>query len=197
MKKFVLFALTACLMLSLIGCGGNGGTETTKAPNPSTPVETTPAGADGTTASTTEGTEAPTEAPAAEGFLFNYNGTEIAMHAPAAPIVEALGEPKKYTESASCAFEGLDKTYYYGSFYLDTYPMGEEDFVYGWWFADDSLTTEEGIYIGATQAQVEAAYGADAFNGTNAYTVTKGDTMLTVILEDGVVTSIQYAIILT
>jgi len=193
MKRLILFALIACMALSLIGCGGNGGAETTEAPAASTPVVTTPAG---TEAPAPEETEAPTEAPAADGFVFSYNGTEIAMHAPAAPIVEALGEPKKYTESASCAFEGLDKTYYYGSFYLDTYPMGEEDFVYGWWFADDTLTTEEGIYIGATQAQVEAAYGADAFNGTNAYTVTKGDTMLTVILENGIVTSIQYAIIL-
>lgn len=192
MKKLILFALSACLMLSMAACGGNGGNETTAAPDVSTPVETSPAG----TETTPAGTEAPETTPTEEGFTFRYNGTEITMHAPAAPIVEALGEPKKYTESASCAFEGLDKTYYYGSFYLDTYPMGEEDFVYGWWFADDTLTTEEGIYIGATQAQVEAAYGADAFNGTNAYTITKGDTMLTIILEDGVVSSIQYAIIL-
>lgn len=192
MKKLILFALSACLMLSMAACGGNGGTETTAAPDVSTPVETAPAGSETTPA----GTEAPETTPTEEGFTFHYNGTEITMHAPAAPIVEALGEPKQYTESASCAFEGLDKTYYYGSFYLDTYPMGEEDFVYGWWFADDTLTTEEGIYIGAAQAQVEAAYGADTFNGSNAYIIKKGDTMLTIILEDGVVSSIQYAIIL-
>lgn len=188
MKKLILLTLTLSLLLSLAACGSADQPETTAGIPESTAHQTTaPAGE----------TEAPgqTEAPA-DGFVFSYNGVDITMHAPAAPIIEALGEPKKYTESASCAFEGLDKNYYYGSFYLDTYPVGEEDFIYGWWFADDTLTTQEGIYIGATQAQVESAYGADAFNGTNAYTVKKGDTMLTIILEDGVVSSIQYAIIL-
>ena len=186
MKKTIFLILTLCLLVSFTACGG-------ETPAPSTPVETAAPGTEAVTATT----PVTTEAPAEDGFVFNCNGTAISMHAPAAPIVEALGEPKKYTESASCAFEGLDKTYYYGSFYLDTYPMGEEDFVYGWWFADDTLTTEEGIYIGASQADVEKAYGADAFNGTNAYVITKGDTMLTIILEEGMVSSIQYAIILS
>ncbi len=187
MKKLILLTLALCLMLC--ACGGETTPETTGMeiinPQPEPPDETEP------------GIEPHATTPAtADGFTFTYNGTTITMHAPAASIVEALGEPKKYTESASCAFEGLDKTYYYGSFYLDTYPLNGEDYVYGWWFADDTLATEEGIYIGATQQQVEAAYGAEAFNGTNAYTVKKNDTMLTVILEDGLVSSIQYAIIL-
>lgn len=183
MKKTIIFAIIACMLLS--GCGGNGAAETTAAP-----VETQPS--DAAVETTTPVFE--TEAPSDNAFSMTYNGTEIKLHAPAAPIIEALGEPKKYTESASCAFDGLDKTYYYGSFYLDTYPQDEEDFVYGWWFADDSLTTAEGIYIGATQAEVEAAYGADAFNGANAYIVKQSDGMLTVILQDGVVSSIQYII---
>ena len=105
---------------------------------------------------------------------------------------KALGEPMKYTESASCAFDGLDKSYYYGSFYLETYPQGDKDFVYGWWFADDSVSTPEGIYIGAAQADVEKAYGAENFNGTNAFSVKKGNGTLTIILDKGLVTSIQY-----
>ena len=166
MKKIMIFAMIACMVMSLAGCAGGGSDTTTTAPS-----------ADG-------------------GFTFTYKGTEIALHAPAAPILEALGEPMKYTESASCAFEGLDKNYYFGSFYLDTYPKGEEDFVYGWWFADDSVKTDEGIYIGAAQGDVEAAYGADSYNGTNAYVVRREQGTLTIILEDGVVTSIQYAIVL-
>lgn len=182
MKKTIIFMLLTCMLLA--GCGNTSSHEAT-----TVPVETDAVAAQ-TTAPVNE-----TEAPAGEAqFSLVYNGTEIKLHAPAAPIVEALGEPKKYTESASCAFDGLDKTYYYGSFYLDTYPQGEEDFVYGWWFADDSLATAEGIYIGASQAAVEAAYGADTFNGNNAYTVKQEDGMLTIILEEGIVTSIQYII---
>lgn len=187
MKKYLCVILVLCLLLA--GCGNSNVQPATE-----TPVQTQ----ENAEGSATAAPSVQTEAPAAENlFSLTYQGVEITLHAPAAPIVEALGEPKKYTESASCAFDGLDKTYYYGSFYLDTYPQGEEDFVYGWWFADDSLTTAEGIYIGSTQASVEAVYGAETFNGTNAYVVKQNDGVLTVILEAGIVTSIQYAIHLT
>ena len=176
MKKLLIVALAISMLLSLAACGA--GTE------PS-----------GTVGSNNGGSqEATTPAAKEPDFTFAYKGTKITFHAPAAPIVAALGEPTKYTESTSCAFEGLDKSYYYGSFYLETYPKGTEDFVYGWWFADDSVATEEGIYIGATQAEVEKAYGTECYNGTNAFIVNKTDGSLTIILEDGAVSSIQYAI---
>ncbi len=173
MKKLIIFALIACMLLSFAGCqsGSEAGASTKPSENAGSQAEQTE-----------------------KGFTFTYKGTEITMHAPAAPILAALGEPVKYTESASCAFDGLDKSYYYGSFYLDTYPKGEEDFVYGWWFADDSVSTEEGIYIGSSRAEVEKAYGTDGYNGTNAYVISRGGATLTVILEEGVVSSIQYAI---
>ena len=172
MKKLLILLLALCMLASLAACSG----ETPQTPN----NNNNPGNNNQTT----------------EGFSFTYKGTKIAIHADAEPILAALGEPKSYTEQASCAFEGLDKTYYYGSFYLDTYPLNGKDYVYGYWFADDSVSTEEGIYIGATKAQVESAYGADAFNGVNAYMVTKGDNLLTIILEEGLVSSIQYALVL-
>lgn len=140
-------------------------------------------------------TPAPTE-PAKDNYVFTYNGTAIMMDVEATDIVAALGEPKSYTEETSCAFEGLDKTYFYGSFYLSTYPMGEKDFVYSVWFADDTVSTAEGIRIGNTQAQVESAYGTAGYNGSNAYKMTKGDSTLTIILTDGLVSSVIYEIVL-
>ena len=133
--------------------------------------------------------------PVQDSYSFVYNGTTIALHAPAEAIVAALGEPKKYSESTSCAFEGLDKSYGYGSFYLETYPLGDKDYVYGWYFVDDMVENAEGICIGSTKADVEAAYGAENYNGTNAFEMTKGSGKLTVILENDVVTSVQYVII--
>lgn len=167
MKKFLLILTILSLVLSFAACGGSG----------------TEGGNSGSTITVPEDT-----------FTFEYKGTKIQFHAEAAPIVAALGEPVKYTESASCAFQGLDKSYYYGSFYLETYPVGDKDYVYGWWFADDSVSTEEGIYIGATQADVEKAYGTEGYNGTNSYTIKRDSGSLTIILKDGLVSSIQYAI---
>lgn len=176
MKNVIVVLLCICMAFSLVACGNEANNETT-------PTETTATQPGGSTVSK-------------ENFSFTYNGIKIALFAPAEPIIKELGEPKNYTESPSCAFNGMDKTYFYGSFYMDTYPMDGKDYVYGWWFADDSVTTKEGIYIGATQADVEKAYGAENFNGDNAYIVTQNEGTLTIIVEDGLVTSIQYAIIL-
>ena len=169
MKKIFALILALTMILTLAACGGEAAPETTA------PVS------GGTTTQ-----------PDASSWKYTVQGVDILMHAEAAPVLEALGEPVSYTEEASCAFTGLDKTYYYGGFYLQTYPMGEEDFVYSVWLVDDSSTTPEGIYIGASQAEVEAAYGTEGFNGSNAYVMTGTTSTLTIILTDGVVSSIQY-----
>lgn len=133
------------------------------------------------------------EAPAPEeNFTFVYYGVAISPHGDAGPVIEALGEPKSYTEEASCAFEGLDKTYYYGSIYISTYPLDGKDYIYTLWFADDTVTTAEGIRIGSTRSEVEKAYGADAFNGTNTCELTKGNSKLTILVTDGLVSAVRY-----
>ena len=134
--------------------------------------------------------------PQEENFSFTYNGTKITLGTEAAPIIDALGEPRSYTEEPSCAFDGMDKTYYYGSFYLSTYPMDGKDYVYNLWFADDGVATDEGIRIGSTQSQVEDAYGKDCFNGTNIFVMPKGQSKLVILIEDGKVSSIRYEVIL-
>jgi hypothetical protein len=138
------------------------------------------------------GCAAPNAAPEQEVLCFTYQNVKITPHAEAAPIISSLGEPKTYTEEASCAFEGMDKTYYYGSFYLATYPMEGKDYVYMLWFADDTVATEEGIRIGSNQADVESVYGADSFNGTNAYVLIKGNSKLMILITEGEVSAIRY-----
>lgn len=127
-----------------------------------------------------------------EGFSFHYNGLEILLNTDAAPVIASLGEPTSYTEEPSCAFDGLDKTYFYGSFYLSTYPLDGKDYVYSIWFADDTVATPEGIRIGMPQPEVEAICGADSFSSANVCVLTKGDTTLTILLKDGLVCSVQY-----
>ena len=168
MKKIFALILALTMVLTLAACGGETAPETT-APAAKAPM-----------------------APDASSWKYTVRGVDILMHAEAGPILEALGEPVSYTEEASCAFTGLDKTYNYGGFFLNTYPIGDADYIYGVCLMDDSSTTPEGIYIGATQAEVEAAYGADGFNGTNAYILKSTTTTLTIILDDGLVSSIQY-----
>ncbi len=171
MKKLICITLLLCLVLT--ACGSNGE-------------------ATGTQPSTQGGTAA----PVASGYVFTYQDVNIQMSAEASAIVAALGAPKSYTEETSCAFDGLDKTYYYGSFYMQTYPLAGIDYVYSLWIVDDSISTPEGLYIGAPQAQVEQVFGTEGYNGSNAYIMTKDGSMLTIIFTDGVISSIQYDAIL-
>ncbi len=193
MKKSFALILIFCMLLALSACGGEEDSAASTAAG--TTVSGSTEAATQANGSETDPTE--TEAAQDTGFVFVYQGVEIRLNADMAPILEQLGEPISYTEAASCAFEGLDKTYYYGSFYIDTYPDGDKDYVYDFWFSDDGVATTEGLYIGATEDLVTAAYPDAVYNGENAWTLTTEEGVLTILMADGVVTSIQYSITLS
>lgn len=179
MKKILAVLLAA---LALTGCAAGKQPEVTTAPAQSQTQATQPAG-----------TEQESEPAAAEnaGFTIPFRGVDITLGTPMEPVLAALGEPTSYTEQTSCAFEGLDKTYYYGSLYIQTNPAPEGDRIAAVWFADDSITTAEGVYIGADRATVEKAYGS--FSG-DACTLERDGQRLMILLTEGAVTSIQYTL---
>jgi len=125
-------------------------------------------------------------------FEVTCGSVQIHINDFADPVIEALGEPMGYTEETSCVFDGLDKTYYYGSFYILTRSAAEGDRIQSLWFADDSLATAEGITIGSAREAVEQAYGADCFQGQNACVLARDDSTLTIILSEGTVNGIRY-----
>jgi hypothetical protein len=135
-----------------------------------------------------------TTPPTEEGktYTFTSGTTQIAINADAAPILVALGQWRDYAESASCAFEGLDKVYTYAGFEIQTYPIGEKDFVYMIILQDDTVATEKGIRIGATKDAVLTAYGTPNEESANALTYNGKGMYLQFILREGTVTSIQY-----
>lgn len=128
------------------------------------------------------------------GFLFRYQGHTIFMDQEAGPLLYRLGAPQGCSQEPSCAFDGMDTTYFHGSFYLTTYPAGSAEHISGLWFADDTVSTEEGIRIGSSREAVVEAYGADHFRGDSCI-LEKGNTMLTIILTDDIVSSIEYSLI--
>lgn len=136
------------------------------------------------------------EAPQEKELHFTFNGKDIVLNAPAQPILDALGEPKAKTEEPSCAFDGLDKTYSYDGFNLQTYPLDGAEYVFGFWFTDGTVSTPEGIAIGSAEADVVKAYGEENRSGDNVFVLTRDGGRLTIILADGKVSSIQYAITL-
>ena len=170
MKKIIALILTAVTVLCLVSCGGNGNSGNGSG----------------------EGNNSAT--PKTSKYVFkvkNKNGYEVKIDADMSEVLSALGEPLSYFEAASCAFEGLDKTYTYAGFTVMTRPDGSKDYVNAIFLTDDSLTTAKGIYIGASADEVIAAYGETAKTDT-LISYTDGNTTLNFILKNGKVVSIEY-----
>ena len=87
--------------------------------------------------------------------------------------------------------EGIDKTYTYSGFELDTYPQGEVDHISAVVFKDDSVATAEGICIGDTREKLEEAYGAGTEEG-GMLVYAKDGMKLCFILQGDEVVSIEY-----
>jgi len=177
MKRIVLLA--ACFIL-LTGCGKE---EPAKQVNSDAVVTEVPENS----------SQADSSSEQEKGFEFLYNDVTIPMNVDAAPIIDALGEPQEYFEAASCAFQGLDKTYTYSGFELTTYPKDDLDYVSTIYVLDDSVTTDKGIYIGSTLEEVTSAYGTDYSEESGEYTFTMGASTLSFLIEDDCVTSITYS----
>lgn len=127
-----------------------------------------------------------------KGYTYTCNGVVIEMDADAASIIEQLGEPDAYFEAPSCAFEGIDKIYTYGSVEIDTYPMKDKDYVSSITFKDDTITTTEGIGIGDSVEKMEAVYGSDWSDEDGMAVYEKDGMKLCFIMEGDSIISIEY-----
>ena len=173
-KYLILFGTVACTAALLFaGCGGG---------------------------ESVEGEGKPTNAPKTEqnktngkGYVFESTGGTIGVDMEAAPILEALGEADSYFEAPSCAFEGMDKMYTYGSFEIDTYEQNGKDYISGILFKDDMVATPEGVSLFMTKADIIKAYG-ETYTEENGMLVYEKDSMkLKFLVVDDEITLIEYA----
>ena len=188
-KRAAAFLLAAVMCLGLAACGGSGSDVNT--------IEKD--GGKAETASVQEAPSeealAPSEAAVGTGYVYTLTykdaSIDVTPDQNMAEVLAALGDADSYFEAASCAFEGLDKTYMYGHVEVDTYPQGEEDFISSIYFLDDLAVTNEGVRVGSTKEEMEAAYGTDySVVGTECI-YAKGNSELRIIVEGDKVSSIQ------
>ncbi len=86
------------------------------------------------------------------------NNVEITPNKEAKPIIEALGEPLEYIETASCGFDDMDRTYKYNGFVIDTVTINGVEYIYTVEIINDLISTPEGAYIGMTLAEIKDIY---------------------------------------
>ncbi len=122
---------------------------------------------------------------------------EIACHVDMDKVLDAFSDLEyEYSESISCAYNGMDKIYDFSDdgFIIYTYPVGNKDFVLEVAISSEEITQRDGkVYVGMSKDEVIALFGSDyAEEGdTITYTVKDEQTMY-FLLSDGVVT--EYAI---
>lgn len=180
MKRTLISVLLLSLLFTLTACGGKKDTPSPQAPDGAASTEdvsTAPA--------------APTPA-AGSKYVLTYRNCPLPMNAEFAPLLDFLGEPDSYFEAASCAFDGLDKTYTYAGVEIITYPDEERDYISSVRILDSSVSTPEGITVGSTRADVIAAYGEDFQEIGEQYVYEDGDAVFSVLFEDGAAISVEY-----
>lgn len=173
MKKIILFIIVAML---LVGCGTKD--ETKDIQDNNNPVQEDKKSEDQTANTEKE----------PSGYAFGYNDVSIHMNTDVVPVIDALGESLHYFEAESCAFKGLDKTYSYPGFEITTYPLDGKDYISAIDLKDDTVSTPEGVYLGATVDDMIAAYGEDYIGSSGSYTYTKDDSKIQFItMEDDII----------
>jgi len=179
-KKLFVYVLIFALAASMAaGCSGGDDTKNTQ------PAGTT-AAQDGQPS-----TAAPVSA--GDGYTFELNGAEIKPGMTQDDLLAAVGETNNVFEAPSCAGQGTDYTYTYGSVEVSTVP--DENGVNAVSLIvlkDDLVKTPEGVSLFMTMDDMTAAYGDGYTSSGSTYTYQKGNVKLQFIIENDEITSIQY-----
>jgi hypothetical protein len=123
-------------------------------------------------------------------FSFVADGVELIPGTPFDATV--LGEASSVYEVPSCAIEGTDNVYNYETFEITAYDDGTGEVVYSIYLLDSNLTTTEGLALGDDAARVIELYGENYTEVGTAYVYTRSNTQLLLIMQNGVVVSIEY-----
>ncbi len=109
---------------------------------------------------------------------------------------EIFGQEQSYSEVPSCAGQGTDKVYNYGSYEITAYQDGEEEKIYSVYFIDDQITTTEGVKISDDKSVMLEKYGESYEQTGNQYTYKSGNVLLAFIVENDFITSITYSLVI-
>ncbi|MBQ5991858.1 MAG: membrane lipoprotein lipid attachment site-containing protein [Clostridia bacterium] len=167
MKRTILF-LTALLMLAAIGCGP------AKADDPNT-VFIDP--------NAVRGGEY-------GDLYFEAYGVRFGIYDETEQVLSALPAYNSTFSEQSCAFPGADVSYSFGGFRIMTNEIDGVSRITGISVKDDTVKTPQGLYIGMSEADARAAFPALPESDWNAE---DGTALLSVIVEDGFVTRIEYS----
>lgn len=196
LKKFALLLAAALVLFALAACSGETAGNTNQVITRGASEDET--NGDGTNANETDGSDTATENTEAsssdDAFYFETDGVTITPGT--ALDLSVLPDANDTYTVPSCAIDGTDNVYMYDTFELTAYDEGNGEIIYSIYLTDANITTPEGLALGDDASRVTELYGEDYEESGTSMTYTKGSTELIIILQNDVVVSIEYLVIL-
>ena len=180
MRKWIAMLALLVLMLALTACGTEAEAEAlviTRGTEETLAAEEENAVAD----------EAWTE------YCFLADGVELVPGAAFDPAV--LPEAASLYTVPSCAIEGTDNVYNYEAFEITAYDDGTGEVIYSIYIIDPNTATPEGLVLGDSLERVLELYGEDYERNGTAYDFYGSKTMLSILVQNDAVVSIEYRMI--
>lgn len=131
-----------------------------------------------------------TEEQGGDAFKMIYRGVDVAPGREFSK--DSISEEAAFAELASCAFEGTDKVYTYENVEITASELKGKETVYSVYFLNETVETPEGIKITDEKAKILEKYGENYNELGNQISFTKGDVVLSFIVENDIITSIEY-----
>ncbi|MCD8118260.1 MAG: hypothetical protein LUE29_01985 [Lachnospiraceae bacterium] len=192
-KKVVVVMTVAVMFACLAACGDSSEENSQVITRDTSGDDATTTAAD-TTDDANDGSGEDAENAADEAFSFVTDGVTLTP----GTILDLSGMPDAndiYTVQ-SCAIEGMDNVYMYDAFELTAFEEDGVETIYSVYFTDANITTPEGLALGDDVSLVTELYGDDYEGDDTQITYTKGNTELVILLQDDVVISIEYLMVL-
>ena len=134
------------------------------------------------------------EADSSKSFLIEYDDVDVT---PGAIFDESkISKTANVSEIPSCAFDGVDKVYTYPEVEITVAEINGKSTVYSVYFIDETITTGEGVKISDSKDLMIEKYGKDYDNSlNNKFDYNKGNVTLSFVIENDIITGIEYTLI--
>ena len=185
MKRIFALILALVLTVCITACGGgssNADMEITRYETDDKPQVDT---------GSTGGAQTDDQTAEDEGvYSFTSNGIELIPGA--AFDASKLPEAQSVFTVPSCALEGTDNVYSYGTFEVTAFSEGGGESIYSIYLFDPNVATNEGLAVGDSRDKAVEIYGDGYTDNNGEYTYKKGDTLLVIVFQNDMVLSIDF-----
>lgn len=202
--RAIIFCVSACLILTGLSACDSSASNSSVQPTSAATTTASQTTHEATSTNNETHVTSPSQPEQPEPFseqdlVISFQDTDYALLSDASGLIAALGNSYQYHEAESCVYEGMDKTYDYGTKIIYTIPHGSVDLLDGVDILDDSIKTSRGIQVGDSRDAVLEAYGPPT--GSSDYDLvyqSSGDPdrldepRLTFVMEEDVVSIISY-----